>query len=134
MKPKISLVTLGVSDFQKSFDFYAKGLGFIPHNYKDGEVYAMFEMEGTWFSIFPIDLLSKDVGVECAISHSQSIILEHNVESKSKVDEVVALGVKVGGKLVKTPQKAAWGGYSGYFSDPDGYLWAVAYNPFTDLT
>lgn len=134
MKPKISIVTLGVSDFQKSFDFYTKGLGFTPHNYKVGEVYALFKMQGTWFSIFPIDLLSKDVGVECTISPSQSIILEHNVGSELKVNEVVELGLKAGGKLIKSPQKAAWGGYSGYFADPDGYLWAIAYNPFTDLT
>ena len=134
MKPKISIVTLGVSDFQKSFDFYTKGLGFTPNNYKEGEAYALFEMQGTWFSIFPIDLLSKDVGIDCVISASQSIILEHNVESESKVDEVVQHGISVGGKLVKQPQKAVWGGYSGYFADPDGYLWAVAYNPFTDLT
>ncbi len=134
MKPKISIITLGVSDFQQSFDFYSNGLGFTPHSYKAGEVYALFEMQGSWFSIFPIDLLSKDAGIKLTITPALSVILEHNVESESKVDEVVELGIKAGGKLIKSPQKAVWGGYSGYFADPDGYLWAVAYNPFTDLT
>jgi len=134
MKPKISIITLGVSDFQKSFDFYNKGLGFTPHSYKTGEVYALFKMEGSWFSIFPIDLLSKDAGIKLTITPTSSAIFEHNVESELKVDEVVKLGIAAGGKLIKSPQKATWGGYSGYFADPDGYLWAVAYNPFTDLT
>lgn len=134
MKPKISIVTLGVSNFQKSFDFYAHGLGFTPHNYKEGEVYALFEMQGTWFSIFPIDLMSEDAGVKRLISQTSSVTLAHNVESEIKVDEVYELGISAGGKSIKSPQKSSWGGYSGYFADPDGYLWEVAYNPFTDLT
>jgi len=133
MKSKISIITLGVSDFKKSFDFYTRGLGFTPHNYKIGDVYTLFEMEGSWFSIFPIDMMSEDAGIKRTISPSSSFTLAHNVESENKVDEVFELGIKAGAKLIKTPQKVAWGGYSGYFADPDGYLWEVAYNPFTDL-
>ena len=134
MKPKISIITLGVSNFQRSFDFYSKGLGFIPHNYRTGDIYALFEMEGSWFSIFPIDLMGDDAGIKRTISPSSSFTLAHNVASEGKVDEVFELGINAGAKLVKKPQKAAWGGYAGYFADPDGYLWEVAFNPFTDLS
>ncbi len=134
MKPKISIITLGVTNFPRSFDFYSKGLGFIPHNYKTGDVYALFEMDGSWFSIFPIDMMSEDAGIKRTVSPSPSFTLAHNVSSEAMVDEVFGQGLKAGAKLIKTPQKAAWGGYSGYFADPDGYLWEVAYNPFTDLT
>jgi len=134
MKHKISIITLGVSNFKKSFDFYTNGLGYTPHNYKTGEVYVMYEMEGSWLSLFPIDMMSEDAGIQRAISPSSSITLAHNVESEKKVDEVYALGLKAGAKPIKTPQKSSWGGYAGYFADPDGYLWEVAYNPFTDLS
>ena len=134
MKSKISIITLGVSDFQKSFNFYSKGLGFIPHNYKTGDMYALFEMEGTWFSIFPIDLMSKDAGIERTINPSSSFTLAHNVVSETKVNEVYEFAIEAGAKSIKTPQKATWGGYAGYFADPDGYLWEVAFNPYTDLS
>lgn len=91
-------------------------------------------MEGTWYSIFPIDSMSKDAGIKRVISPSSSFTLAHNVESEVKVGEVFETGIKAGAKPIKTPQKAAWGGYSGYFADPDGYLWEVAYNPYEDLS
>ena len=134
MKPKISIITLGVSDFHKSFEFYTVGLGFTPHNYKPGETYVMYKMEGTWFSLFPIQQMSEDAGVPRKISALSSITLAHNVESEEKVNEVFAQALQAGATSIKTPQKASWGGYAGYFADPDGYLWEVAYNPFTDLT
>ena len=134
MKPKISIITLGVSNFQKSFDFYTNGLGFTPHNYKVGETYVMYKMDGTWLSLFPIDLLSKDAGVPRSISPISSVTLAHNVVSKEKVEEVFNHAIKIGAKPIKIPQQAEWGGYSAYFADPDGYLWEVAYNQFTDLT
>lgn len=134
MKSKISIITLGVSNFKRSFDFYTNGLRFTPHNYKIGEVYVMYKMEGSWFSLFPIDMMSEDAGIQRVISPSSSITLAHNVESEKQVDEVFELSLKAGAKPIKTPQKSSWGGYSGYFADPDGYLWEIAYNPFTDLT
>ncbi|MEK7071123.1 MAG: VOC family protein [Patescibacteria group bacterium] len=134
MKSKISLITLGVSDFEKSFNFYKNGLRFSPHNYKTDEKFVSFEMEGTWLSLFPKDKLASDATVSPKGSGFTGITLAHNVGSKEEVDKVFSEAVSVGAKSVKKPQEVFWGGYSGYFSDPDGYLWEVAYNPFTDLT
>lgn len=134
MKPKISLITLGVTDFEKSFRFYRDGLGFKPHNYKEKDDVVFFEMEGTWLSLFPKDKLAEDAMVSSNGSGFAGITLAHNVKSREEVDKVFHLAVSAGAKPIKRPQDVFWGGYSGYFSDPDGYLWEVAYNPFTDLS
>jgi catechol 2,3-dioxygenase-like lactoylglutathione lyase family enzyme len=134
MKPKISLITLGVSDFQKSLIFYRDGLGFKAHDYHEGADYVIFEMEGSWLSLYPKEKLAEDATVPAEGSGFPGITLAHNVGSKEEADRVFALAVAAGAKAVKKPQEVFWGGYSGYFADPDGYLWEVAYNPFTDLT
>ena len=134
MKNKISLITLGVSDFGKSLKFYRDGLGFETHNFKDGEDYVMFKMDGTWLSLYPKDKLAEDSTVSSEGSGFIGVTLAHSVKTKEDVDSVIDLAIKVGAKLIKKPQNVSWGGYSGYFADPDGYLWEVAYNPFTDLS
>jgi hypothetical protein len=134
MKSKISMITLGVADFNKSFQFYRDGLGFKTHNYKDGENYVLFEMDGTWLSLFPKNKLAEDATVSPEGTRFSGITLAHNVGSKEEVDKIFELAISVGAKPIKKPQDVFWGGYSGYFADPDGYLWEVAYNPFTDLT
>ena len=134
MKAKISLITLGVTDLQRSLAFYRDGLGLPTHGYKDGDGIAFFAMEGTWLSLFPNEELAADVTVSAAGSGFIGITLAHNVASKEEVDSAMALAAAAGARLVKTPQTTAWGGYSGYFADPDGYLWEAAYNPFLDLT
>lgn len=133
MKPKISIITLGVVDIKKSLSFYRDGLGFKTHNYKENDIFVLFEMEGTWLSLYPKDKLANDATVPNDGSGFTGITLAHNVGSKIEVDAVFNQAIKIGGKSVKTPQKVFWGGYSAYFSDPDGYLWEIAYNPFTDL-
>jgi len=134
MKPKISLLTLGVTDIQKSLLFYRDGLGFPTHNYTEGDVPVFFEMEGTWLALYPKDDLAADATVSSEGSGFTGITLAHNVRSKEEVDQVYELALSAGATAVKKPQEVFWGGYSGYFADPDGYLWEVAYNPFTDLT
>ena len=134
MKPKISIVTLGVRDFAKSLAFYRHGLGFTPNNYKDGEEHVIFKMEGSWLSLYPRDKLAEDATVADDGRGFSGITLAHNVSSKADADAVFAHAVSAGARPVKKPQDVFWGGYSGYFADPDGYLWEVAYNPFTDLT
>ncbi len=134
MKPKISLITLGVSDLENSLKFYRDGLGFKTHNYKEGEDVVFFELEGSWLSLFPREKLAKDVTVSSEGSGFRGITLAHNVSSKEEVDKIFKLAVSVGAKSVRQPKEVFWGGYSGYFADPDGHLWEVAYNPFTDLT
>jgi uncharacterized protein len=133
MKSKISLITLGVTDLTKSLQFY-KDLGFVIHNYKEGEDVVFFQMEGTWLSLFPKDKLAEDATVSPTGSGFSGFTLAHNVSSTDQVDKVFEHAISVGAKAVKQPQAVFWGGYSGYFSDPDGYLWEVAYNPFMDLT
>jgi len=134
MKRKISLITLGVKDFKKSLSFYKDGLGFKTHNYKDGEDIVFFEMEGTWLALYPKEKLAEDAGLPEQGSGFNGITLAHNVSSESEVDSVYQKALSAGAKSIKQPQKVFWGGYSSYFADPDGYLWEIAYNPFTDLT
>jgi catechol 2,3-dioxygenase-like lactoylglutathione lyase family enzyme len=143
VKPKIGIITLGVSDFQKSLNFYRDGLGFPTHEYKNDAGIVFFKLEGTWLALYPKEELVKDLGDDAKKSGlnissepgpAGGVTLAHNVGTKEEVDAVVQLAVKAGAKLIKQPQDVFWGGYSGYFADPDGHLWEVAYNPFMDLT
>jgi hypothetical protein len=134
VKPKISLITLGVRDFARSLAFYRDGLGFPTHNFKDGEDVVFFKLEGSWLALYPRDKLAEDATVPDEGKGFSGITLAHNVASKAEVDAVFAHAIAAGARPVKTPQEVFWGGYSSYFADPDGYLWEVAYNPFTDLT
>jgi catechol 2,3-dioxygenase-like lactoylglutathione lyase family enzyme len=134
MKPKIGIITLGVRDFAKSLAFYREGLGLSTHNYKEGEDHVMFKMEGSWLSLYPRDKLAEDATVPDDGKGFSGITLAHNEPSPEAVDTAFAEALRAGAKAIKPPRKVFWGGYSGYFADPDGYLWEVAYNPFTDLT
>jgi catechol 2,3-dioxygenase-like lactoylglutathione lyase family enzyme len=134
MKPKISIVSLGVRDFARSLAFYREGLGFAAHNYTEGDDHVMFALEGSWLSLYPRDKLAEDATVPDDGRGFSGITLAHNVTSPAEADAVFEKAVSVGAKPVKKPQPVFWGGYSGYFADPDGYLWEVAHNPFTDLT
>jgi uncharacterized protein len=134
VKPKIGILTLGVRDFARSLAFYRDGLGFTPHNFTEGEEHMMFRMEGTWLSLYPRHLLAEDATVPDDGKGFCGVTLAHNEPSPEQVDATFAEAIKAGATPVKQPQNAFWGGYSGYFSDPDGYLREVAYNPFTDLT
>jgi len=133
MKGKIALVTLGVSDFSRSLAFYL-ALGFERHGEDEGADFAMFRLEGTWLSLYPREKLAEDATVSAQGGGFSGITLAHNLPSPQAVDAAFAEALAVGAKSVKTPRKADWGGYSGYFADPDGYLWELAFNPFTDLT
>lgn len=130
MKPKISLITLGVTDLKRSIEFY-KSLGFPIEG--DSEGVAFFKLEGTWLSLFPKEELAKDAQMEMG-NIAPTFSLAHNVPSKEKVQEVMEIARKAGAVTQKEPQDVFWGGYCGYFTDPDGYVWEVAWNPFTDLT
>lgn len=128
MKPRISMITLGVRDLDVAVRFYEAGLGF-PRMESPPEV-AFFTLNGTWLGLYGRAALAEDAGVCSAGSGFESFALAHNVGSEQDVDDVMAQAVDAGATLVKKPQKVFWGGYSGYFKDPDGHLWEVAYNPF----
>ena len=132
MKPKISIVTLGVADVPRAAEFYL-ALGLPVHRDAEGD-HVMFRMEGSWLALYPRDLLAADATVPAAGGGFSGVTLAHNVASKEAVDATLEEARTKGATLVKPGQDAEWGGYSGYFADPDGHLWEVAWNPFTDLT
>ncbi len=135
MKPKIGLITLGVADVPRSLAFYRDGLGLKTHNLKDGDDCVFFALEGTWLAIYPRHLLAGDATVaDAGAGGFSGITLAHNEPSKAGVDAVFAEALAAGARAVKTPAEVFWGGYSGYFADPDGHLWEVAFNPFMDLS
>lgn len=128
MKPHITFIGLGVRDLERSIEFYETGLG-LPRK-KSPEGIAFFEMGGTMLSLYPRDKLAEDIGVGAQGSGFPGFTLAHNVESPEAVDEALREAVAAGAELVKPGQKVFWGGYSGYFTDPDGFYWEVAWNPF----
>ncbi|SJN52835.1 Glyoxalase-like domain protein [Vibrio ruber DSM 16370] len=133
MEPRISIITLGVKNLETSYNFYA-ALGFTsPQKPADGIIF--FKTGGVCLALYPLDELADDVSPEFAAPCSgfSGVTLAHNTRSKEEVDEVLALAVSVGAKLEKPAKDAFWGGYSGYFSDPDGHLWEVAYGDCWDF-
>ena len=134
MKPKISIITLGVADLKRSLQFYRDGLELSTHNYKAEQGIVFFQMEGTWLALYPKDKLAEDITIAKEGNGFSGITLAHNVASKEDVDNVMEQAISAGATLLKKPQDVFWGGYSGYFSDFDGHLWEIAHNPFTDLT
>ena len=127
MKPRISMITLGVRDLAAAIDFYEKGLGF-PRMESPPEV-AFFTLNGTWLGLYGREALAEDARVSAAGHEFEAFTLAHNVESEKEVDALVAQAVAAGATLVKRPEKVIWGGYGGYFKDLDGHLWEVAHNP-----
>jgi len=127
MEPRISLVTLGVADLERAARFYADVLG-LPQLPTPPEV-AFFEMGRTWLSLFSREALAADAGVSAEGSGFPGFTLAHNVASAAEVDALLAEVAAAGGRVVKPAHTADWGGYSGYFADPDGFLWEVAWNP-----
>ena len=122
------MITLGVKDLATSVRFYKEGLGF-PQMESPPEV-AFFTLNGTWLGLYNREALAKDATVKSGGSGFNSFTLSHNVETEEDVDTIIRKAIEAGASIVKEPQKASWGGYSGYFKDPDGHLWEVAYNPY----
>ncbi len=132
MEARISTITLGVSDLERSYRFYKEGLGFSTKMTPDGGI-VIFSMQGTLLSLYPYDKLAEDVTLSIKDGPSEKgrfpgFTLAHTVRKKDEVDTVLALAGKAGGAIIKPAQDVFWGGYSGYFADPDGYLWEVNYS------
>ena len=122
------MITLGVEDLEASVRFYEQGLGF-PRKESAPEV-AFFTLNGTWLGLYGREELADDATVPSEGSGFNAFALAHNVQSESEVDKVMSQAIDAGATLVKQPQRVSWGGYSGYFKDPDDHLWEVAHNPF----
>lgn len=129
MKPRMSMVTLGVTDLVRSIAFYEQGLGF-PCRSKDDNI-AFFDLDGTWLGLFGRDALAQDADVSGEGTGFRGVTISHNVHSEQEVDQVMQHAIDAGAGLIKKAQPTSWGGYGGYFSDPDGHLWEVAHNPFS---
>jgi len=127
MEQRISLVTLGVKDLDTSKRFYVDGLGWKPV-YEDKEI-IFFQTGGMVFALFLRDKLAADFQADSATFGRAAMALAYNVRTKSEVDPLITKAVAAGAKLLKPAREAPWGGYSGYFADPDGFAWEVAWNP-----
>jgi len=127
MDARISLITLGVSDLARARAFY-ENLGFPVLPQSQGNV-VFLKLNGLWLSLYPREALAEDIGCAPDSSGFRAITLAHNVRDKEAVSQVLAQAEAAGGRIVKPAQDVFWGGHSGYFADPDGFLWEVAWNP-----
>jgi len=131
MQPRLTLVTLGVADIARSRAFYER-LGFKASSASNPHV-AFFTAGGVVLAVFGRQDLADDAGVANAPAGFSGISLAHNVRREIDVDAVLAEAEAAGATIVKPAQKTFWGGYAGYFADPDGHLWEVAHNPHWPL-
>ena len=128
MEQRLSLVTLGVADLARSRRFYEQLRWRRSMAKTEGIVF--FQAGGMALALYPRDELAKDANVAGEGHGFSGLTLAYNTRSREEVDAVLAEAKTAGGKIVKEAKDASWGGYSGYFADPDGFLWEVAWNPF----
>ncbi len=134
MKPRITLLTLGVDDLERSLRFYRDGLGLategiVGTQFEHGAV-AFFELQsGLKLALWPRKSIGHDSGLPVGAPAPTEFTLGHNVSSKAEVDAVMEQARKAGASIAKRAHDTFWGGYAGYFQDPDGHLWEVAWNP-----
>ncbi len=134
VKPRITLITLGVDDLQKAVRFYRDGLGLktegiVGTEFEYGAV-AFFDLQaGLKLALWPRKSIARDTGIALGRPNATDLTIGHNVSSKAEVDAVMEQAKKAGAVVVKTAHETFWGGYAGYFQDPDGHLWEVAWNP-----
>ncbi|ACV11652.1 Glyoxalase/bleomycin resistance protein/dioxygenase [Halorhabdus utahensis DSM 12940] len=124
MEPRLTVLTLGVEDIDRSVAFYRDGLGFDVLE-RMGEFVA-FELNGFALALFPRDDHAHGANLDPAETGTGDVSLAHNVETQADVDELIAEAEAAGATITKPPAETAWGGYSAYFRDPDGHLWEVA--------
>ena len=131
MEPRLSIVTLGVADLARSLRFYRDGLG-LPTTRTPEQGIIFFQISGACLALYPYAELAKDVGELFLVPRSKfpGITIAHNVRTRQEVDQLLSLAAAAGAQIEKPAQNTDWGGYSGYFSDPDGYLWEIAWGAF----
>lgn len=130
MDQRISLITLGVRDMDDLAAFY-EALGWQRVDTQDGVV--AFDLLGQTLGLYPLDKLAEDIGVDVAQLGRGAMTLGYNTRDRDDVDAILARVPKAGGTVLKPPQEVFWGGYHGYFTDPEGHIWEVAHNPFSHL-
>lgn len=133
MEQRMSIIGLGVRDLSVSRKFYTETMGWRETDHPGSENIAFIQLNGIALSLYPRDALAEDAKISPDGSGFAGISLAHNTRSKDEVDEILASIESKGGNIVKPAEEVFWGGYSGYFSDPDNYLWEVAWNPFATV-
>jgi catechol 2,3-dioxygenase-like lactoylglutathione lyase family enzyme len=134
MKPRITLLTLGVDDLERAVAFYRDGLGLptkgiVGTEFEHGAV-AFFELQsGLQLALWPRASIAHDTGLKATARSPTELTIGHNVRSPEEVDAVMEQAKRAGATIVKPAAKTFWGGYAGYFQDPDAHLWEVAWNP-----
>jgi uncharacterized protein len=134
MKPRITVITIGVDDLEESLRFYRDGLGLetegiIGTEFEYGAV-AFFDLQaGLKLAIWPRESIAHDSGIAVGPPSPTEFTIGHNVSSKEEVDTVMQQASEAGAVVVKDAHDTFWGGYSGYFQDPNGHLWEIAWNP-----
>lgn len=134
MKPRITVITIGVDDLEASLRFYRNGLGFptegiIGKEFEHGAVVFIQLQPDLRLALWPRNSIGHDTGLAVGPTSPTEMTLGHNVSSKAEVDEVMANALSAGAVMVKPAHDTFWGGYSGYFQDPDGHLWEIVWNP-----
>lgn len=129
---RVTILTLGVNDLGKATEFYKAVLDPSP---KISDGITFIELPGTWLALYPLEELAKDISTNIPVSRNgfSGITLAYNVHNKSEVIEVLKRAESFGAKIIKEPQDTFWGGFSGYFSDLDGYYWEVAWAPMFEF-
>lgn len=134
MKPRVTVITLGVDDLDRAVVFYRDGLGWategvVGREFEHGAV-AFFDLQpGLRLALWPRASIAHDSGVEPRAANPAEMTLGHNVASAAEVDAVMARAAAAGARIVKPAHETFWGGYAGYFQDPDGHLWEAVWNP-----
>jgi catechol 2,3-dioxygenase-like lactoylglutathione lyase family enzyme len=134
MQPRLKVLTLAVADLERSLAFYREGLGLptegiVGQEFEDGAVAFFTLQNGLMLSIFPAPWLAKDAKIHVTDNRLGAVSIGHMVASKDEVDAVVAQAEKAGAVVTDRPHDRFWGGYSGYFHDPDGHLWEISWHP-----
>ena len=130
MKQHLHIITLGVSNFKRSYKFYAQTLGWESSSKIEDDI-AFFQAGGVVLGLYPREKLAEDALTSPDDKCFAGFTLAHNVKSEQEVDEIIRDLETKGVQIIKQPQKVFWGGYSSYFADLDGFRWEVAYNPYS---
>jgi uncharacterized protein len=134
MKPRITVITLGVDDLERAVAFYRDGLGLrtdgiVGQEFEHGAV-AFFDLQpGLRLALWPRASIARDTGLAISPASATELTLGHNLPSTRAVDDVMRQAERAGARIVKAAHETFWGGYSGYFQDPDGHLWEIVWNP-----
>ena len=132
--PRVTVITLGVSDLNESTKFYKSVLGTSPNTSYDGVTFI--ELPGVWISLYPLENLAKDISPDFPTNQSgfSGVTLAYNARNKEDVISIIERARSAGARVEKEPQETFWGGFSGYFADPDGHYWEIAWGPMFDFT